>query len=398
MSRTPSLLLLLLVGLFASAAPAGASSPPVVRPAAVEAARDTTVTLEGRGYGHGHGLSQYGAEGQARQGRSTAQILRFYYPGTAIARRGGVVRVLLTEVGDVLTVQAQPSLKVAAVGGRTTRLRGVDARAGWWRIVPDGRDSTVQRSRDGSTWRTWRTLAGDAQFSADQPMRIRTSAGKASYRGLLRSVHADATGETRDIVDHVPLEAYLRGVVPQEVPALWHPAAVRAQAVAARTYAVFERTENAGDTYDLCDTAACQVYGGAGAEHPASDAAVRATAGQVLVDDAQPIFAQFSASNGGWTRANPGFPYLVAKKDPYDTWSGNPYRSWTVTLDGAAIAAQFPAIGDFVSMSVSQRDGHGAWGGRATELTLVGTSSTITVDPDTFRTRFGLRETWFRIV
>ena len=96
--------------------------------------------------------------------------------------------------------------------------------------------------------------------------------GRAHYRGALRSVG-------NNTVNVVRLEHYLRGVVPQEVPALWKPAAVQAQAVAARTYAAFERKASSkGRGYDLCDTAHCQVYGGVDAEHPATTRAIRASA------------------------------------------------------------------------------------------------------------------------
>lgn len=376
----------------ATAAPVSAST--LADPAA---RRVDAISLEGRGYGHGHGLSQYGAEGAAREGLSTGQILRFYYPGTKVGRLGGTVRVLLTDIDDSrLIVKAQATLTVATVGAAPRRLRSVEPKASWWRIVPDGRDNRIEWQRSGGAWKLWRTVGGDAQFAADAPLRVKTSEGQVRYRGVLRSVRQSDVWEGRDIVNHVSLEDYLRGVVPQEVPALWHGAAVRAQAVAARTYAAFERRQPLAKTYDLCDTAACQVYGGASAEHPASDAAVRATARQVLLKGGDPIFAQFSASNGGWTSAG-DYSYLPAQKDPYDGWSGNPYTDWEVTLTAADIEAQWPAIGEFTGIIIDERDGNGEWGGRVLSLTVEGSAGDVVVSGATFRTRFGLRETWFTV-
>lgn len=364
---------------------------------APSAPRIEAITLEGHGYGHGHGLSQYGAEGAAREGLSTAQILDFYYPGTRTGRIGGTVRVLLTDIDDGrLTVKSQSTLRVAKVGASPKRLRSVDAKASWWRVVPDGRSNRIERQRAGGSWKLWKEVDADVEFTASDPLRIKTPDGQVSYRGTLRSVRQPDVWEGRDIVNRVSLENYLRGVVPQEVPALWHGAAVRAQAVAARTYAAFEGSQPLSADYDLCDTAACQVYGGATAEHPASDAAIRATAHQVLTQDGDPIFAQFSASNGGWTSAG-DFSYLPAQRDPYDGWSGNPYTDWTATITADAIEKQWPAIGQFTGITIDQRDGNGEWGGRVLSMTVSGTSGSVVVSGATFRTRFGLRETWFTL-
>src|SRR5664279_4659582 len=126
------------------------------------------------------------------------------------------------------------------------------------------------------------------------------------------------------------------GVVPREMPASWAGAAVRAQAIAARTYAVYERAHAGTSPYDICDTDQCQVYGGmrhydAAGNLAYSDdpAAVSATKHQTLRYAGHTIFSQFSASDGGWT-VDGGQPYLAARADPYETAaSGDPYLTWT---------------------------------------------------------------------
>lgn len=120
-------------------------------------------------------------------------------------------------------------------------------------------------------------------------------------------------------INSINIENYLRGVVPAEMPALWPKEAVKAQAVAARTYAM----KNIGKTIN--DTISYQVYGGINSHHPNSDAAVKETEGLVLKYNGMLIDAVFSASNGGKTESNANawnsapVPYLTIKDDPFDT-------------------------------------------------------------------------------
>ena len=194
------------------------------------------------------------------------------------------------------------------------------------------------------------------------------------------------------------LESYLRGVVPLEMPALWSPAAVRAQSVAARTYAAYERAHPRSSAFDVYDTTASQVYGGVGAEHSASDAAIRATRRKVLAADGAPAFTQFSSSNGGWS-VRGTLPYQQARQDPYDDWSGNPVHDWSITVWDSTFESTWPSLGNLRRITVVRRDGNGDWGGRVTSLRLVGSRNTVTVSGDTMRSMLGLRSTWvtFRI-
>lgn len=360
---------------------------------AAGAAAVESVTIKGRGYGHGHGLSQWGAQNAASQGLSYRQILRFYYPGLAWGKAGGKVSVLVSadRTRDVM-VRARPGLTVEQVRGaksiQTTKAR---PRAQRWRIVPlAGGRSRVDYFQ--SRWRRLATFRGDAEFTAGgRPITLFvTNKSRVAYRGVLRSAG-------RDTVNILPLDHYLRGVVPQEVPALWHPHAVRAQAVAARTYAAFERRQPLARHYQICDTTQCQVYGGYSAEQAGSNAAIQATSRQVLTKGGRPAFTQFAASNGGWTSAG-GFPYLPAKRDPYDTWPGNPYNSWTATVAAKTVETAFPAIGDLTGVQVVDTDGNGRWGGRATAVRITGTTTDTTITGDTFRSIFGLRSTYFTVV
>jgi SpoIID/LytB domain protein len=180
------------------------------------------------------------------------------------------------------------------------------------------------------------------------------------------------------------------------MPASWHPEAVKAQAVAARTYATWSRSQYPSRYYQICDTSSCQVYGGAGAEDPRSNAAVTATARQILTYAGKPAFAQFSSSSGGWTSAG-SVPYLTAKADPYDDYAGNPVHDWTATMDASRLEKSYPSVGTLRRIQVVRREGNGEWKGRVWTLVLDGTHGDVTVSGDSFRSRFGLRSTWFSV-
>lgn len=382
----------LVVPVLLAPAPASATSPTLEKtgPDTWSVPPSATVTIAGRGYGHGHGMSQHGAEGAARQGLTHRQIVEFYYPGTSWGTSKGRVTVQISaDTTDDVVVRARPRLSVKDLGtGVRTRLP--DNGATSWRIkrVANG---DLRVSYRTTKWRRWRNLAGQGEFYAGgAPVTLVTPTGERPYRGRLR---AAVVPSGIDTVNDLTLESYLKGVVPLEIPAGWSPEAVRAQAVAARTYASYERAHPRSRAYQLCDTTSCQVYGGVAAEHPAASAAVVATKRQVLTAGGQPAFTQFSSSSGGWTSAG-SVPYLTAQEDPYDGWTGNPVHTWTLKVDDARLERAWPRVGDLRKIEVLSRDGNGQWGGRVRSLRLTGSSGSVTTSGDTFRSVLGLRSTY----
>ena len=352
----------------------------------------TAITLTGHGFGHGNGMSQYGALGAAQQGLTWQQIVAFYYPGTTLEPMGGKIRVLLTaDTTPDVQVVAERGLKVKSLErNRTWRVPGFAARK--WRLVAKGSDTAVQWTK-GGRWRAWKRVPGEAELSSATGMLTLVTPGeRRTYRGSLQSV-APRDGR-RQTVNRLSLESYLRGVVPREVPPLWAPEAVRAQSVAARTYAAFERSHPSAGHYDLCDTTQCQVYGGVADEYLAADEAIKATAKQGLYYNGRPAFTQFSASNGGFSSTG-SMPYLVAQADPYDGVTGHKYSTWTTTVDDTQIEKHWPTIGDLTSIEVTTRDGNGEWGGRVQDMAFIGTTGTARVDGDTVRSYLGLYSDWF---
>ncbi len=171
-------------------------------------------------------------------------------------------------------------------------------------------------------------------------------------------------------------------------------------------------------TYDICDSTACQAYGGANRrsstgvvtpiEYPQTDAAIAATAGQIRTYNGVPAFTQFSSSNGGFSVAG-GQPYLVAKADPWDGAVPNPMHTWTATLPVSTIQAHYPAVGKLCECWSPQRDGNGEWGGRVQTVVLHGVdraghaTSVTTTGGGLYNIRpfgayaDGLRSTWWTI-
>ncbi|HEX7168552.1 MAG TPA: SpoIID/LytB domain-containing protein [Acidimicrobiales bacterium] len=219
--------------------------------------------------------------------------------------------------------------------------------------------------------------------------------GVGTYPGVLDVVPA-AAGAPRGlaVVNEVGFEEYVAGI--SEVPSEWPIEALKAQAVAARTYAL--TTTKSGAGFEHYPDTRSQVYGGVDAEHPASDEAIAATRRQVLRYDGEPAFTQFGSSSGGWTSAG-SVPYLPAQADPYDGWSGNPNHDWSEKVTDARFESAWPGLGNLKRIVVPSRDGNGDWGGRVTTLRLVGSKATITVSGDTMRSVLGLRSTWvtFRV-
>ena len=210
------------------------------------------------------------------------------------------------------------------------------------------------------------------------------------------------TSTTRLIrLNIVPMESYLRGVVPREMPASWDADAVRAQAVAARTYAAQERGANNWPNLDSCDSTWCQVYRGERTTYPSgtvikaetgSNAAITATANKVRFYGGKPAFTQFSASNGG-QMSDSSLPYLNAGADPYDR-----YPAWTSSLMRSQVHSGFPAIGTAKRVVITGRDGHGTWGGRVTTARLEGSAGSTTISGDRLRTLGGFKSSYLTLV
>lgn len=221
------------------------------------------------------------------------------------------------------------------------------------------------------------------------------------YRGALELRHKSG-GLTA--VNIVPVDDYLRSVVPEEMPTDWPAEALKAQSVAARSFSLASRGRHASEGYDLCTTTHCQLYTGTAAEKTASTAAVRATRGEVLTYGGKPIEALFHTDSGGMTENSEDVwgshvPYLRAVRDAQIKT-----LPWTKTITRAdlerKLAAKGHAIGKVRSIALSPLAiGRAAKdrtaSGRVKTMTVKGTKGAATLSGTTWRSLLGLKSTLF---
>jgi stage II sporulation protein D len=205
--------------------------------------------------------------------------------------------------------------------------------------------------------------AGRYTISSSQPVQVCPQGGKPrTYRGrLLLSARAGRLL----LVTQVGLEDYLRGVLPSEIPSSFAPEALKAQAIAARTYAVVTAGRHRAEGFDLCDGLHCQMYLGCSGENPRTDAAVRDTAGLVVTYQGKPIHAVYHDCCGGRTagnetvwKASDPLPYLRPVSDcDGDTplCRGSPRSVWTREVPQAKLAAALAQFGITAPISAVER-------------------------------------------
>jgi stage II sporulation protein D len=354
-------------------------------------------TIRGAGWGHGWGMSQYGAYGAARKGLSWKQILAFYYRGTQLSSMpaGTKIKVWITADNDS-SLRVLPASGLAVrdgAGHRHTLPVGPNYTS--WRISRSGTGYRLSyRNRSGSylTKSTGLTTGTWSFSTRSKIVKVVLPHGLVrSYRGTVALIKRGSGGRT---INSVLLEDYVKGVVPAEMPTSWATDAVRAQAVAARSYAVRLRDFGGYSGFDICDTTACQVYGGVGRETSNGNAAVRATAGRIVRYRGKVALTQFASSNGGYS-AQGDYPYLAAHRDPYDGVIKS--QAWTRVISASSIGRAWPSVGTVRRLQISSRDGAGAWGGRVKTIKIIGSSRTAIVSGTTFQHMFGMRSSLFTI-
>lgn len=360
-----------------------------------------TMTVLGKGFGHGRGMSQYGAAARAQAGQTWQQITSFSYPGaTPTQASTATIRVGLADsIGTGLAVL--PRAGLAASDGSTTRTLPASADIVRWEVTP-GPGTTAQLGYVTSAGAhvAWRTAPSAWSLTSTDGILVTTTTSGATGPAYLGRLTATRSATSIAPVLETSLESYVRMVVPSESYPTWPVQALAAQAVAARTYAVSYQRTHATSLYDICSSTRCQVVGSITHESANSRAGVAATPGVILTSGGTPIRAEFSSSNGGASAAG-GSSYLPAQADPYDRSTLNPMNSWRADIPVATLAAKYPAIGRPTGIQVLTRDGNGDLGGRVLTARVIGTAGSTTVTGDALRTALGtgvLRSTLFAIV
>ena len=222
--------------------------------------------------------------------------------------------------------------------------------------------------------------------------------GGRAYRGY---AYVIAQGSSLTLVNTVPVEEYVQGVLPSEMPSSWPLEALKAQAIIARTYAM-SRLNQSGD-YDVCATERCQVYNGATAETYAGNAAVAATDGLIVAWGDKPAQTFFSADSGGFTASSKevwgsDLPYLVARPDPDSLWAGSDFQLRPNAGTISSTLARFaPRVGAYRGMSVTAR----SESGRVWEVSVTGSNGSARIvgrDAQTFMRALGAKSTIANVV
>ena len=368
------------------------------------------LTFYGRGYGHGVGMSQYGARGRALAGQLAPDILAHYYPTTTLGTRSAATTVRVLLLAGLAATPARPLTVVGLLGGWT--IDGIATTfpaSAKLTIAPTASKATTWNlkvvSAAGATLAT-KTVSGDLYVRPINSSSILQLVSKPTTTNVYRGFFRIRLTTTATVVNHIAVDRYLRGVVPLEMPSTWPTEALRAQAIAARSYAL-RRVHPTTGLFDVYDDSRSQVYRGRRVERSTANAAVTATAGRVLLSGTSLANALFHSADGGWTENNENVfvsatgsivagpvSYLRGSSDrapdgtSYDMAS--PYATWkTATYTAAALSAIFAtdprtAVGTLSVLDLSHR----GVSGRLISVSLTGDLGTKTVSGDVFRAVF----------
>ena len=374
--RAFAIVLFAALGLAGSAA-SGSSQrvPPVTR-------TQPTFFISGHGWGHGLGMSQYGAYGYALHGWSYDRIVKHYYTGTTIGQAPiSRVRVLLVDNAKRVTIASKLPFQLVDGNGSKHALEAGSYAVGAAFKYTDPTDSQAKP----------RALPYPLEF---RPGSTAVTLNGRGYRGSFRVLKL-GPAKVR-LVNVVDLDLYLRGVVPSEMPKGWALEALKAQAVAARSYALSHL--HTGGGFDLYPDTRDQVYLGIPHEAPSTTSAVNGTAGQVVFYKGKVANTYFFSTSGGRTASvqdlypdSPPVPYLVSVPDPYDSIS--PYHDWgPYRYTARKLARGLRSPGKLLDVRTVA-----ASSGRVQSVVTTGSKGEGTATGSEVRSALGLRSTWFQI-
>jgi stage II sporulation protein D len=334
--------------------------------------------VHGRGFGHGVGMSAYGAYGYAKHGKGYRYILGHYYSGASLGTlaKTRVVRILL----DVSSDDVGFSGATSACGERLDPTRSYEAH----RLGGSVRLRTSGGKPLAKCGRTLRA-AGNGQIEI---------AGYGTYRGALETVPTESDPGALNVVNALAVEAYVKGVIPNESPPSWPLAELKAQAVASRSFALTAGV--GGNGFDLYADTRSQVYRGLESEYARSNEAADATRGQVVTYDGKIAETLFSACSGGHTESiqnvfgGPAIPYLQGVPDPYDYYC--PLHTWTLEFSGPEISSRLGTYlqGRLEKVVVTKRGASP----RIITAKLYGTAGVSTVSGSELESALGGYDTW----
>jgi stage II sporulation protein D len=373
--RPFAIVLVAALGLAGAGPSVSKTVPPTIR-------TQPTFFISGHGWGHGLGMSQYGAFGYAQHGWTYDRIVKHYYTGTTIGQAPiSRVRVLLVDSAKQVTITSKLPFQVVDANGSKHALDAGSYTVGAGFKYKDPTNTQAKPV----------ALPYPLEF---RPGATAVALNGRGYRGSLRVLKL-GPAKVR-IVNVVDLDLYLRGVVPSEMPRSWALEALKAQAVAARSYALSHL--HAGGGFDLYPDTRDQVYLGIPHEAPSTSAAVNATAGQVVLYKGKVASTYFFSTSGGRTASvqdlypdSPPVPYLVSVADPYDSIS--PYHDWgPYRYTARKLARGLKSPGKLLDVQTLA-----ASSGRVQSVVATGSKGEVTATGSEVRSALGLRSTWFQV-
>ena len=328
--------------------------------------------VKGRGFGHGVGLSQYGAYGYAKHGSGYKRIVGHYYKGTSVGSAG------------------KATVRVLVGGGDHVAFSGATRACG--KRLKEKKNYRFERSGGGVALASGggKRLASCGDSGGARGGSSVGYGGRGEYRGELLAV---ASGGGLNAVNRVGIDDYVRGVVTNEMPSSWPGDALKAQALAARSYALTSTVD--GDGYDLYDDTRSQVYEGKSSETKAGNKAAKGTRGEVVKDGGKIARTYYFSTSGGRTENSEyGFPgggktsYLKSVRDPYDGTS--PYHRWKETFSQGAMESKLGVDGNLRDIKILKK----GVSPRIVKARIVGSGGSETVSGSTLQARLGLLSNW----
>jgi len=388
--------------------------------------------LTGSGFGHGVGMSQIGAQGQATEGQNAQYIVNYWFPGTQVVSVPDtqLIRVNIAHLVTSATISmADPSsrsnIDLSNNPDGSLNNGGLGVATSIYRFSIVGKKIAASMSNKGSLaltfpaqplWNMYWTgttafpsPTGGIYGPKPEPfsvIKVSTSAGSIQLR--YGQVQLKVVGSKIEITATMTIEQYLMGI--SEMSSSWLPAALQAQAIASRTYALAHLTPRSVCDCNLYNTKYDQAYIGYAKESEAKvganwKAAVTATetdpsSAQAIYYQGKPISVYFFSSDGGQTQTSAdvwgtGFPYLINVPDPWslDIFLNPQYAHWQRVLIQKDVAIAFN-LPDVVGLAITSRTVTNS----ATVITATSSSGiTAQLAVGDFKTKLKLPSSWFEI-
>lgn len=354
--------------------------------------------ISGRGYGHGIGLSQWGARGMALQGSSYQDILAHYYQGSTVQSNTPERPIRVAVALSQSAAKVTPGAAYRLIDLVSNEILAEGEANDEWNFSTDGTKIKAELNNKD-------TAFSSTQFLLESDSHLTLNGQKKYHESFIIRTN---NRQTLDIINQLDLENYLLGVISKEIPASFPEEAIKAQAVASRSYARHRMKQNAAKSFDVYPSEISQVYAGINGETAAGTAAVNATKYQVAAYNGEIIEALFFSNSGGHTESNENvwnsapIPYLRGVPDEYSGYQADPvssrYGIWWSKAYTPEQLSQVLKVGNVLDIQVSESYPSG----RPAKIKVIGSENTAYYTANEFRKLLDpsgniFRSSWFMI-